>query len=252
MIMKKIFLVSLVFFLFSSSQFPEEKITIAVAANAQFAMKEIEKQYEKQTGKNVELIISSSGKLTAQIREGAPYDIFLSADMEYPQVLFKEGLAAEPKVYAFGSLVLWTCKSFASLNINSLLSSEVKTIAIANPKVAPYGEAAISVMKYYKVYEKAESKLVYGESISQVTHYITTQSADMGFTAKSVVLSPEMQGKGKWIDLDKRSYQPIEQGAVILNSSAKRNRAGVEDFYKYIFSESARKIFRKYGYEFER
>ncbi|HXA01277.1 MAG TPA: molybdate ABC transporter substrate-binding protein, partial [Cytophagaceae bacterium] len=190
--MKKLLLVLSIFFLLTGSKFQENKVTIAVAANAQYPMKEIEKQYEKETGKDIELIIGSSGKLTAQIREGAPFDIFLSADMEYPQTLYKEGLTlSEPKIYAYGSLVLWTLKDIDLLNMNVLLLPEVKVIAIANPKVAPYGQAAIDVMNHYKLYDKAEPKLVYGESISQVNQYINSKTADIGFTAKSIVLSPE-------------------------------------------------------------
>lgn len=173
--------------------------------------------------------------------------------MEYPQALYKEGLTvSEPKIYGYGQLVLWTLKEFKTLDINTILLAEVKTIAIANPKVAPYGEAAVSVMNYYKVYEKAQPKLVYGESISQVTQYISSQSADVGFTAKSVVLSPEMQGKGKWIDLDKKSYPAIAQGAVLIKSSTARNKTGAEQFYNYLYSEKAKKVFKKYGYQFKK
>jgi molybdate transport system substrate-binding protein len=249
--MKKSFLLIAAFFLFTESIFQQSKTTVAVAANAQYAMKEIEKQYKKETGKDIELIIGSSGKLTAQIREGAPFDVFLSADMQYPEALQKEGLTThEPKIYGYGNLVLWTCKEIDLLNMNVLLLPEVKVIAIANPKVAPYGEAAIGVMNYYKLYGKAEPKLVYGESISQVNQYISSKAADIGFTAKSVVLSPEMQGKGKWMELDKKSYKPIAQGAVLLKTSKERNAPDAEAFYNYLYSEKAKKIFKKYGYQF--
>ncbi|MFL5729648.1 MAG: molybdate ABC transporter substrate-binding protein [Cytophagaceae bacterium] len=249
--MKKPLVLIVALFLFSGSIFQQKRIMVAVAANAQYAMKEIEKQYEKETGKDIELVIGSSGKLTAQIRERAPFDIFLSADMHYPEVLQKEGLTMyEPKIYGYGSLVLWTCKEIDLLNMNVLLLPEVKVIAMANPKVAPYGEAAIEVMNYYKLYEKAEPKLVYGESISQVNQYVSSKAADLGFTAKSVVLSPEMQGKGKWMELDKKSYKPIAQGAVLLKASKERSAADAEAFYNYLYSEKARKIFKKYGYQF--
>ena len=238
------------FLIFSSYTSQEPPIRVAVAANAQFAMKELEKQYEKETGEQIELIMGSSGKLTAQIREGAPYDIFLSADMEYPETLHKEGLTlSTPKIYGYGTLVLWTMKDLDLSSPNVLTSPEIKTIAIANPKVAPYGEAAVDVLNFYKIYEKTKNKLVYGESISQVTQYLISQSADIGFTAKSVILSPEMKGKGKWIEVDKKAYKPIAQGAVLLQSSAKRNKAGSEKFYKYIYSEKAKKIFGRYGYD---
>jgi molybdate transport system substrate-binding protein len=254
--MKKLFsikhqlLALLALFVFASAFLPEEKVTIAVAANAQYAMKAIEKAYEKETGKDIELIIGSSGKLTSQIREGAPFDIFMSADMDFPNQLHKEGLTvSEPKIYAYGSLVLWSLNIEDGLIMNSLVAANVKSIAIANPKLAPYGVAAIDVMKYYKLYDKVEKKLVYGESISQVNQYITSKTADVGFTAKSVVMSPEMQGKGRWIDIDKKAYAPIEQGAVLLKKSTERNKAGAEEFYNYIYSAKAQSILKKYGYQ---
>lgn len=243
----KILLAFALLLFFTSAVFQREKITVAVAANAQYAMKEIEKQYEKETGVAIELVISSSGKLTAQIKEGAPYDIFLSADMEFPEALYKAGITVEtPKIYGYGKLVLWTMRDFDLKKKDILLSPEVKTIAIANPKVAPYGSAAISAMKFSNQYEKAENKIVYGESISQVSQYIFSQTADIGFTAKSVVLSPEMKNKGKWIDVDAKAYSPIAQGAVLLKAA--RNKAATEKFYKYLYSEKAKAVFRKYGY----
>jgi molybdate transport system substrate-binding protein len=240
-------LASVLLLLFTSAVFQQEKITVAVAANAQYAMKEIEVQYEKETGTQIELVISSSGKLTAQIKEGAPYDVFLSADMEFPEALYKEGLTVDaPKIYGYGKLILWTMKNLDLKKKDLLLSPGVKTIAIANPKVAPYGEAAISAMKFSKQFEKAEKKIVYGESISQVSQYIFSQTADVGFTAKSVVLSPEMKNKGKWIDVDIKAYSPIAQGAALLKAS--RNKGAAEKFYKYLYSEKAKAVFRKYGY----
>ncbi len=246
----KPFLVLLAVFVFTSGNLAEEKITIAVSANAQYAMKAIEILYEKETGKDIELIIGSSGKLTAQIREGAPFDIFMSADMDFPNQLHKEGLTlGEPKVYAYGSLVLWSLTIEEGLIMKSLLAANVKSIAIANPKLAPYGVAAVDVMKYYKLYDAVEKKIVYGESISQVNQYITSKSADVGFTAKSVVMSPEMQGKGRWIDIDKKAYTPIEQGAVVLKH-ANGNKTDADAFYNYIYSAKAQNILKKYGYQF--
>ena len=243
-------LIIAIFFTASTTLCLAKKTTIAVAANAQYAIKEIAKQYENETGKGVEVIVGSSGKLAAQIREGAPFDVFLSADMEFPQTLFKEGLTTDvPKIYGYGSLVLWTTKDVQLLNINVLLLPDVLHIAIANPKIAPYGEAAVNVMNYYKLYEKVQAKIIYGESISQVNQYITSKTADIGFTAMSVVLSPEMKGLGKWIQIDKKAYQPIAQGAVLLKSVKGRNVSEATQFYNYIYSEKAAKVFEKYGYQ---
>ena len=225
------------------------QIKVAVAANAQFAMKELAKNYEKETGNKVELIISSSGKLTTQIKEGAPFDIFLSADTDYPEILFKDGFGAEqPKIYAYGSIVLWTCKNYKFSNVEFLNKTDIKSLAIANPKIAPYGEAAIDVLKHYKIYDKISSKLVYGESISQVNQYINSQVADFGFTAKSVVLSPEMQGKGSWIEISPKAYKPIAQSAILL----KTNNKLAKNFYTYLYSPKAQKVFKKYGYLFSK
>ncbi|MFM7022088.1 MAG: molybdate ABC transporter substrate-binding protein [Flavobacteriales bacterium] len=247
--MKRIYPLFLLFLL-GTAFLPEDKITIAVAANAQYALKALETQYEKETGKQIELIVGSSGKLTAQIKEGAPFDIFISADMDFPNQLHKGNLTlAAPKTYAYGSLVLWSAVIEDGLLMNTLLSTNVKSIAIANPKLAPYGVAAVDVMNYYKLYEKVEKKIVYGESISQVNQYITSKTADVGFTAKSVVMSPEMQGKGRWIDIDKKAYKPIEQGAVLLKHAI-GNKTDAEAFYNYLYSTKAKNIFKKYGYQF--
>jgi molybdate transport system substrate-binding protein len=229
----------------------KEFVTVAVAANAQYAMKEIKAKYEQQTGQKINLIIGSSGKLTAQIKEGAPFDIFLAADLEYPNALHKGGFTqAQPRIYGYGELVLWTLKNIKPLNLDALLLPQVKAVAIANPKLAPYGEAALHVLKYHKLYEKVKPRLVYGESISQLSQYIGSGAADLGFTAKSVVLSPELQGKGSWVALDPKSYTPIAQGAVLLKKAEGRNRAGAEKFYNYLFSDQAKAIFGKYGYRF--
>ncbi|MBC7451448.1 MAG: molybdate ABC transporter substrate-binding protein [Cytophagales bacterium] len=250
--MKHSCILLLLYIVFSASIFQQQPITIAVAANAQYAMKSIEKQYEAETGKQIDLIIGSSGKLCAQIREGGPFDIFLSADMEYPQALYTEGLTtAVPKSYGNGVLVLWTMKDIKTLSMNSLLQTDIKHIAIANPKLAPYGEAAISALNHHKLYEKVLPKIVYGESLSQVNQYVSTQTADIGFTAKSVVLSPEMVNKGTWVEIDAKAYAPIVQGAVLLKKSLQRNHA--EDalqFYNYLYSAKAKAIFKQYGYQF--
>src|SRR4030095_1905953 len=221
------------------------------AANVQFVMDELKNDFEKSNGTGVNVILNSSGKLTAQIREGAPYDIFVSADMKYPQELYKSGFAPDsPKVYANGVLVLWTTRTDIkpSPDLKILTSVAIKKIAIANPQTAPYGAAAEEVMRYYNVYDQVKEKLVYGESITQTNQYILSQSADIGFTAKSIVLSDEMKGKGIWIDLDSKSYKPIQQAAVILKHGNETNKEAVRQFYNYLYSERAKNILKKYGY----
>lgn len=250
MILKKSFHILILLLALTCKSFAQKTVTVAVAANAQFAMKEIEKNFEKETGINLELIINSSGKITAQVKEGAPFDIFLSADMQFPEALYKEGFTiTKPEVYAYGSLVIWSMKKLEKGQVKSILLSEkFDKVAIANPKVAPYGEASIEVLNYYKIYKKIEPRVVYGESISQVNQYVISGAADLGFTAKSVVLSPEMRDKGTWVDLDAKSYSPIAQGIVLLKKSKEQNFKEAEQFYKYLFSEKGKSVFKKYGY----
>ena len=242
--------ISAIFFTGFKKQ-PAQKVTVAVAANMQYAMKALEEKFEKETGIIVEVIFGSSGKLTQQIEEGAPYDVFVSADTKYPAELFnKKFTAGSPRVYASGSLVLWTGRSDIkpSSDLQLLSGDNIKKIALANPKTAPYGVAAEEALKYYKLYDKIQGKLVYGESISQTTQFISTQAADIGFTAKSVVLADEMQGKGTWVAIDSKAYNPISQAAVILKHGEENNKEPAEKFYKFLYSNSAKEIYKKFGY----
>lgn len=229
---------------------PNEKVVVATAANVQFVMQELQKVFEKETSIKLELVVSSSGKLTTQIREGAPFDLFVSADTRYPQEIYANGGSENsPKVYARGALVLWTRDSTATPQLSLLTSPNVKKIAIANPRTAPYGQAAVEVLQNAGLYEQVKSKLVYGESIAQTTQYIATGAADVGFTALAVVLSPEMKNVGSWTKLDSTTYKPIDQAAVLLlHSEASPKRATSKQFYDFLYSEKAKAIFRQYGY----
>ena len=155
-----------------------------------------------------------------------------------------------PEVYANGYLVLWTAKNDVkpTSDLGILLSPVVKKIAIANPKTAPYGVAAEDALKYYKIYDKVKDKLVYGENIGQAQQFISSQAADIGFIAKSLVLSDEMKGKGKWVDIESKAYAPIEQGAVILKHGRETNNSSAQKFYDFLYSPQAKSIFKKYGY----
>jgi molybdate transport system substrate-binding protein len=230
---------------------PPQKITVAVAANMQYAMTALKEKFEKESGITVEVIMGSSGKLTQQIEEGAPFDVFVSADTKYPAELYaKQFTADSPKVYAKGLLVLWTARNDIkpSSNLQLLLDDRIKKIALANPKTAPYGVAAEEVLKHYGLYDKVQTKLVYGESISQTNQFILTQSADIGFTAKSVVLADEMKGKGVWAEVDSKAYSSISQAAVLLKHGEENNKAAAEQFYSFLYSNSAKEIYKKFGY----
>lgn len=214
----------------------------------QFAIHELVEDFSKTTGIECEIIISSSGKLTAQIHEGAPFDVFVSANLKYPNDLFEKGLTLEkPKIYAYGKLVLWTMKNDLQPSIQLLESSEIKHIALANPKTAPYGNASVEVLNHYKVFQKLSSKFVYGESIAQVNQFVNSQVADLGFTSKSIVLSPKMIGKGKWIEIDDSIYSPIAQGIVCIKNDAEKEKLALS-FSKFLFSKKGKKILNTFGY----
>ncbi len=227
-----------------------DEITIAAAASAQHVVAELKVEFEQDTRIRLKTIIGSSGSLAAQIENGAPFDLFLSADMEYPQALFHKGLAHEaPRVYAHGTLVLWTLGNLdMSHGIEVLSSPSIQYVVIADPKIAPYGREAINALKFYNLYSSISPKLVYGESISQVNGFIVQQAADIGFTAKSAVMAPSMVHEGRWIQVDREAYQPIVQGVVILKHAERHNLAAAQKFYEFLFSEKAKIIYQKYGY----
>jgi molybdate transport system substrate-binding protein len=227
-----------------------QKARVAVAANAQFVAEAIKASFEQETGLEIQLIVSSSGKLTTQIQQGAPFDVFLSADTKYPQALYDKGLTVEkPRIYAYGVLVLWTLKNHdISKGLQMLQQASVRKIAVANPKLAPYGEAAVMALRKTGVYSQVENKLVYGESIAGVNQYLLTGAAEAAFTAKSVVMEPSMQNKGKWTEIDQKLYMPIAQGVVLLKSAASRKGAEARQFYEFLFTDKAKHIFKAYGY----
>ena len=224
----------------------ESTLNIATSANMQFAMSEIVSEFEKENDIKTELIVTSSGKLTSQIEQGAPFDVFVAANTKYPAYLDSIGLTTlPPKVYAHGKLALWTLKEF-SPTLNLLTTDTIQKIAIANPKTAPYGKASIDVLKHYGIYKRVKHKLVFGESISQVNQFITTGSADIGFTAYSIVSCTEMKTIGKWTSINLNDHGEILQAAVIIKESTNPDEA--KAFYNFIFSERASEILNKYGY----
>lgn len=228
----------------------EAQITAAVAANVQFAMEKMRSDFRQKTGIEVKAVYGSSGKLTTQIRHGAPFDLFISADTEYPDSLYAWKYAATaPKVYAYGKLVLWTTRDIdLSQGLGLLSGASVTQIAIADPRHAPYGREAIKAMQRAGVYEQAKAKMVYGENISQVSQYILSGHADIGFNAKSVVLADKATSKGKWIEVDTTLYDRLAQGAIITQYGEKHHAALSRQFFDYLESDAARQILSEYGY----
>lgn len=225
-------------------------INVAVAANAQYAMQALSKLFTKQTGINIRSVVASSGKLTAMIKSGAPFNIFLAANMKYPAYLYKHNLAiTKPKIYAKGSLVLWTLKNISLKDkIDLFKQPSITTIAIPNPANAPYGVQAVKAMQNAKIFADVKSKIIYADSIAQTNQYIYSKSVDLGITAKSVVMSPKMKGKGHYIDIDTMLYNPIRQGIVVLKYANTSNKAASMKFYNFIFSKKAQNIFKQFGY----
>ncbi len=251
--MKRCFFALLIsFFIFhSTNSFAQQKIIVAVAANMQYCFKELKNEFEKTNPILVDDVVGASGNLTRQITQGAPFDVFISADTKYPATVYQNHFAAEkPKVYARGVLVLWTTNPGLQLQngLQFLLSDKIKSIALANPKIAPYGAAAESILKKYNLLDQLKNKLVFGESISQTSQFIASQNADIGFTAKAVVLSDEMKNKGKWIELKHDDYPPILQAAVLLKYGSENHSVAARKFYEFLFSEKAKDIYKKYGY----
>ncbi len=225
-------------------------LKVATAANVQFAMQALAEEFRQQTGIKVEATISSSGKLTAQILEGAPYDLLISANMKYPEALLRDSAAVgNIKVYALGALVAWTMNGVPLQPKPDYMAGEnIRKIAVANPKNAPYGVQALNYLQHYGMLEAVEPKLVYGESIAQTNQYILSRAAEVGITAKSVVLSPELKDKGRWVELPAGSYQPITQGAVITAYGAKQHAEASRQFFDFLSAPEAQAIFRRFGY----
>lgn len=231
----------------SCSNRKANQLTIAAAANMQFVLVELEREFENATGTNVEIILGSSGKLTAQILAGAPYNLFLSADSKYPKRLFDEGLASQaPQIYAYGRLVVWSSLDSAQVLNNDIDWTNTK-VAVANPKTAPYGQAAMEFINAQPPYLLFKDKLVYGESISQVNQFLLSGAADIGLTSKSSVLSKPFQGKGKWNEIPTTDYQPITQSMVILKARPEMQSAA-QAFFDFILSEKGQEILRAHGY----
>ena len=212
-----------------------------------FAMEEIIPAFTAHSGIECAMTVSSSGKLTAQIIAGAPYDVFVSADMKYVDTLHRLGLAESPKVYAYGRLVLWSASDGRAATLDALSDVIYRHIAVANPHNAPYGRAAVSALRQAGIYGEVEDRLVFGESISQVNQFIKSGSVDAGFTSLSTSRSERATQHGHWAVVPAHYYEPIAQGiAVLLRDSTRTERA--RSFRDFLVSPEATTILDKFGY----
>ncbi|HEY4327091.1 MAG TPA: molybdate ABC transporter substrate-binding protein [Mucilaginibacter sp.] len=237
------------FYLLATSAAFAQNLKVAVAANLQSVIKVLGQDFKQKTGITIDPIVGSSGNLTQQIKNGAPYDVFLSADMGFAESLFKDGFSSKkPLVYAQGSLIICSNQDIDLANWDKLLSTEkIKKIAIANPKIAPYGKAAEETLQQKGIFNAIQSKMVYGESISQVNTYITTGVVEIGFTTQALVKDPANKTQLYWKEIDPKTYAPIEQGMLLIKRADAK--ADAEKFYQYILSPAARAIFKEYGYK---
>jgi len=244
---KQFIIITAVFLLITISSFAQS-LKVAVAANLQGVIKVLGKDFKQKTGIEIEPIVGSSGNLSTQIKNGAPFDLFLSADMGFPENLNKEGFAVkEPAVYAYGSLIICSTQNIGFENWERvLLTKRIKKIAIANPAIAPYGKAAEESLKLKGILDDIQSKVVTGESIAQVNTYITTGVVDVGFTTRALVKDAEGKTTLYWKEIDPKSYTPIKQGMIIIKH-AKEN-ADAQKFYEYMLSPAAKAILKEYGY----
>jgi molybdate transport system substrate-binding protein len=227
------------------------ELTVAAAADLSSALAELAEKYEKKTSVEVKLSFGASGALTQQIQNGAPFDVFFSADMDYPRQLIASGDAEAASLYeyAVGKLVLWVPADspldVALRGMNILLDPAVKKISIANPQHAPYGRAAVAALKHTGLYERISSKLVMGENISQAAEFVESGNAQAGFVALAHAVAPSMRGKGKYWEVPANYYPPLAQGVVLTRSTHKKESA---EFLAYIKTEEAAVVLRKFGF----
>jgi molybdate transport system substrate-binding protein len=239
------------FFLAAVSFCSAQELSVAAAADLQFAFQDVATHFEKDTGHRVQLVFGSSGNFYTQLQNGAPFDLFFSADLDYPKKLEAAGLT-EPGTlyeYATGRLVLWVPKESKldlSQGLAALMDPKVKKIAIANPQHAPYGRAAVAALQHEKLYDRVQGKLVLGENISQTASFVVSGSADAGILALSLALAPSMKEKGKYVDVPASDYPPIKQAAVILKSS--KQSALARRFLDYVKSPAMVELMKTYGF----
>ncbi len=228
-----------------------QSLTVAAASDLQSALPAIVAQFEKDTGQQVRLTFGSSGNFFAQIENGAPFDIFLSADIDYPRRLEGSGQAERGSLYdyATGRLVLWT-RHHSGIDVRRglavLTDVRVRRVAIANPEHAPYGRAAVAALRHERLYERVQRKFVLGENISQAAQFARSGSAEVGLLALSLALSPTLKSSGTYVDVPESWYPPIEQAAVVLASS--RQKALARQFVDYLKKPESVRILQSYGF----
>lgn len=228
-----------------------DEMAVAAASDLSFVLPELATRFEKETGHRLKLSFGSSGNLFSQIQNGAPFDLFLSADRDYPERLEAAGLG-EPGTlyrYATGRLVLWVPGGShldVSRGLGVLLDPGVRKITIANPRHAPYGRAALAALEHVKIYGAVQRKLVFGENISQAAQFVESGNADIGILALSLVVAPAMKDKGRYAEIPPDAYPPMEQACILLQSS--RHKAVAWAFLEYLRRPETTALLARYGF----
>ena len=234
-----------------ASAFAQE-ITVAAAADLTAALPDIVARYKGETGREVKLTFGSSGNLTTQIRNGAPFDIFFSADEDYPSQLTGAGLAEKNTLYryAIGRLVLWIPNDspldLSKLGMQAALDPAVKKISIANPQHAPYGRAAEAALRHFGIYDQVSSKLVLGENVSQAAQFVESGNAQAGLIALSHALAPAMKSKGRYWTVPLDAYPTLNQAAIVLSNSKQKEAA--RKFLEFVRSPEVTSLLQSYGF----
>ena len=228
-----------------------QQLRVAAAADLSAPMQKITDAFQKQTGIQVVVTLGSSGNFFAQMQNGAPFDVFLSADRTYPDKLAQAGRAEQPVLYARGKLVLWALNrsnlQISPDDLKGLMSTAVSKISIANPQHAPYGRAAVATLQHYGIYDQVKPKLVLGENVSQAAQFVQSGNADVGLIAMSLALSEQMQRSGHYIVIPQNSYPPLDQAGAVLASSPMKAQA--RRFLEFLRSPESQRILHEYGFE---
>lgn len=226
-----------------------EAFTVAAAADLKYAMVDLVDEFKKShPGDSPEIVFGSSGKLYQQIANGAPFDLFFSADINYPRLLKDAGkTASDVRPYAFGRLVLWSKGSLSGkLTLERLAADDINHVAIANPKHAPYGMRAQDVLENLGLWGKVSPKLVFGENVAQAAQFVDVGAAQAGIIALSLALGPELSSKGSYTLIPETLHKPLEQGYVQLKRAA--NNGAAKEFGDFVSSAKGRAILRAWGF----
>ncbi|HEY1909980.1 MAG TPA: molybdate ABC transporter substrate-binding protein [Vicinamibacterales bacterium] len=228
-----------------------QDLTVAAASDLQSALPAVTAQFEKDTGHHVSLTFGSSGNFFTQIENGAPFDVFLSADIDYPRQLERSGKGERGTLYAYatGRLVLWT-RNDSGIDLHRglvvLTEGRVKRVAIANPEHAPYGRAAMAALHHEEVYNRVIEKLVIGENIAQTAQFVQFGSADVAIIALSLALSPALQKDGTYVEIPESAHPPIEQAAIAI--AASRQLALARQFIDYLKRPETARLLQSLGF----